>query len=100
MTLPSRWFSATVLLLAGTLTVSTLSEVRHPGRLARTLTDIPTELAGWTSVRDGQLPAEVLDVLKPTSYLSRTYEKHGSQLTVFVDRKSTRLNSSHLGISY
>ena len=84
MTLPSRWFSATVLLLAATLTVSTLSEVRHPGRLARTLSEIPTELAGWTSVRDGQLPEGVLEVLKPTSYLSRTYEKHGSQLTLFI----------------
>jgi EpsI family protein len=84
MTLPSRWFNATVLILAATLTVSTLSEVRHPGRLARTLTNIPTELAGWTTVRDEQLATGVLAVLKPTSYLSRIYEKHGSQLTLFV----------------
>jgi EpsI family protein len=84
MTLPSRSFCATVVLLAGTLTVSRLSETHRRDSLDQSLESIPNELSGWTALHSDTLPPGVLEVLKPSTYLSRIYEKRGSQLSLFI----------------
>jgi exosortase D (VPLPA-CTERM-specific) len=45
---------------------------------------LDTVIAGWTAVGDATLSEEILDVLKPTSYLLRTYRRQGKELEVLI----------------
>jgi EpsI family protein len=75
---------AVVTLLAGTLAFSAMAGRRRADTLALPLSTIPDQLAGWVSIGDRPLSDNVLGKLTPTSYLSRTYQKGGRQLGVFI----------------
>ncbi len=77
-------FGLTVLLVSATLTASRLSEYRQPGSLARPLDTIGTEIDGWAGSSDPPISSEILGVLKPTSYLSRTYRRGNDKLGLFI----------------
>jgi EpsI family protein len=79
-----RPFVLTVFLLAGTFMAVAFSARRLPDSLSASLETIPTEIAGWSMVEQEKLDPHVLDVLLPTSYLSRTYKKHGLSAGLFV----------------
>jgi len=82
---PIRWqFLLTVLLLTVTLVASSLSERRRSDYLAQSLENINTQLGGWRTVSEEALGARVLQVLLPTSYLARTYQKGDQRLGLFV----------------
>jgi len=73
-----------IALLMGTLILFKWSDQRPPESLAQPLEAIPRDLGGW--VVDGNLPLTqaVLQVLLPTSYLSRDYGKNNQHLGLFV----------------
>ena len=49
------------------------------------LTDISTDLAEWTMVGQYHFDAQVLEVLKPTDYLYRTYtDQAGNRVTLYL----------------
>jgi EpsI family protein len=74
----------TVLLLAGTLAASKLSERRQPESLARSLDQIPINIGSWTGADAPPLGDAVLQVLRPTSYLDRRYERGADQISLFI----------------
>ncbi len=77
-------FGATVIILCATLAASKLSERRKPESLERPLETIEAQLGGWTGGLNQTLAGDVLTVLKPTSYLSKLYQKDGKQIQLFV----------------
>jgi EpsI family protein len=77
-------FLAAFIILTATLAASRLAERRHPESLAHPLTTIPDEIVGWRKVGEEPLSERVLGKLTPTSYLSRTYQKGGQQLGLFI----------------
>jgi EpsI family protein len=80
-----RWAGVLViLLLGGTLAASIGVANRAPGRLARPLAAIDSNVAGWHAVRDETLDEHQVSVLKATGYLSRSYAKGDRQLELFV----------------
>jgi EpsI family protein len=58
--------------------------MRQPDRLAEPLDTIDNGLAGWKVSENQSLPPSLLDVLQPSSYLSRVYTKSGRQLGLFI----------------
>jgi EpsI family protein len=61
------------------------NDIRNQGSLAKELEHIPRVIDGWTAAgRDIELPGNILEALKATSYLQRTYERDGTQLSFFV----------------
>ena len=79
-----RIYWVIVLLLAGTLGASLVAGHRSPDFLSQPLDTINTHLAGWTSVADQTFGARVLGELRPSSYLSRIYQKQDRQLGLFI----------------
>lgn len=77
-------FGATLAMLAATLAASRWAESRPPEALARPLDQIGRRIDGWNCVSDKQLNADVMRVLRPTSYLSRTYTKDDRMLGLFI----------------
>jgi EpsI family protein len=77
-------FVAVVAILAGTLGASRLTDRSLPEALARDLSVIPSDIAGWRSDGEAALPESVLTVLKPSSYLSRRYLKNGQSIDLFI----------------
>jgi EpsI family protein len=77
-------FAAVFSLLLGTLALSGLSERRQADSLSRPLEAIPTQLGQWQATSHETLGAEVLNVLKPTSYLSRVYKGDDDSLGLFI----------------
>jgi len=77
-------FGLTVLLLAGTLMSVAFTARRLPESLNASLDSIPAEIAGWSMVQQERLDPHVLQVLLPTSYLSRTYHKNGLSASLFI----------------
>jgi EpsI family protein len=84
VTRTSAYLSVTVLLLAATLTASKLSESQKPETLARPLENIAGRLGPWTVSDEPPLQDSVVQVLKPTSYLSRTYRRADRRLALFI----------------
>lgn len=74
----------TVLLLAASLGFSTLAERRAPDVLQAPLETISRRLAGLPATDNPAISAGVLGQLKPTEYLSRTYQGHGFTLDLFI----------------
>lgn len=72
------------LCLAASLVVSFLADRRPPDSLAVPLGSISPSIAGWTVAGWQSLRAPIFDKLRPTSYLSRIYERHGRQLGLFI----------------
>jgi len=72
-------------LLTGTLVLSKLGDRRVPQTLARRLSDLPRDIAGWRSTGDDPALSDgVLAQLKPTSYLARAYRQDNRELRLFV----------------
>ena len=80
----SRQSVVVALLLTSTLAAAVLTSMRPSDQLSQPLESIPTEFAGWKVVQSQTLSDHVLSVLLPTSYISRTYEKSGRQLDLFI----------------
>jgi EpsI family protein len=84
MTPISKQAVVTALLLGATISAATYSERRRPDGLAFPLETIDAHLGGWSSIDDPPLSDKILGALKPTSYLSRQYNKAGQQLSLFI----------------
>jgi EpsI family protein len=80
----TRNFWIAVLLLSLTIAASKLSERHVVESLAAPLESIPQVIDGWSVLKAETLDARTLQILRPTSYLSRWYGKEGRQLDVFV----------------
>jgi EpsI family protein len=82
---PTRWHTLTTMAVLG-LTIAALhfGGKRIAVSLAQPLNTIPANLAGWAAKSDEQLSPKVLGVLKPTSYLSRTYWMDRKQIGLFI----------------
>jgi EpsI family protein len=80
----TRNFWIAVLLLVLTIAASKLTERRIVESLAAPLESIPQAIDGWSLLKTETLDTRTLQVLMPTSYLSRIYGKDGRQLGVFV----------------
>jgi EpsI family protein len=73
-----------VAILSMTLAASALSEKAHPGSLAEPLATVPASLDGWQAVKEEPLAPSTLTHLVATDYVSRVYQKAGSQLGLFI----------------
>jgi EpsI family protein len=80
----SAYFWATFGMLAATLAVSSLSDLRGSQDLAAPLTSLPGSIAGWTAGRDVEVDDRTLERLNADSYVSREYFKDGRELGLFV----------------
>src|ERR1035441_7771982 len=86
------WFANKIVLISHAFVNWRLSDVSDPWRWAL----LPTFYAEWRKRNDGRYPRYYLsEKFKDT----RVYNAAQS-ICSNIDRKSTRLNSSHLGISY
>jgi EpsI family protein len=75
--------AVTLFLLLGTLAAwQVLARSSEP--LAAPLENIGSRIADWELVAEAPLQKDVLDVLTPTSYLSRTYGRQGSNLALLI----------------
>ncbi len=74
----------TAALLASTWAVSLLSAGREPEPLSQPLETIPRQIGNWTGSDDRPLDAATEDVLRATSYLSRTYSREDLTLDFFT----------------
>ena len=77
-------YVAVVLMLSATLAGYALSERRRPDFLAQPLDTIGKQMDGWNWTGDEPLGESVLKRLQLTSYVSRTYEKQGTKLGLFI----------------
>lgn len=75
MKLPTILVTSTVVMLAGTLTVSLLADIRKPAVPRESLESIPMQLGEWTGGPGPAPTARELELLSATSYLSRAYRK-------------------------
>ena len=81
----NRRFVMMVVILGATVGASSLAERRVPESLAKPLSTLPHELAGWQAAAENPPLSEgILAQLKPTAYLSRTYRKDGQSLGLFI----------------
>lgn len=84
MTKISLRYVCTLLLLGATLGAYALSQQRSPDSLALPLDTIDKNIAGWSMIGEEPLTEGVLGRLQLTSYVSRSYQKAGTQLGLFV----------------
>ncbi len=77
-------FLGTVSLLGATLWLGTLAARRIPAPLTEPLSQLDSQIAGWTAVGDRSLEPGTLRQLAPTDYLVRTYRKDKAQLDLFI----------------
>jgi EpsI family protein len=77
-------FAATFLLLAATLAASKITSYRRSEPLAQPLDSIGFQLAGLAGADQPPLEEGVLRELKPTSYITRTYQAPGFAADLFV----------------
>lgn len=73
-----------LVLLATTLTASKLTAHRRSDGLTQPLDTIGRTIQGFVGSENPPLDAQVLDKLKCSSYLSRTYVKDGVQADLFI----------------
>ncbi|MCZ6760770.1 MAG: EpsI family protein [Gemmatimonadetes bacterium] len=84
MSRESYCFPAILLLLTATYLAANLSESRIPENLAQPLDSIPMQIGEWRGVDNGPLDERTSNVLKASSYLSRTYRKADEAIGLFV----------------
>jgi len=77
-------YIGTVLLLSTTLGGYALSERRKPDFLLQPLDTVSRQIGDWKMTGDEPLTSGVLGRLQLTSYISRSYEKQGTRLGLFV----------------
>jgi len=82
---PSSWrFGATFLLLGCTLYALKLTSERPPDKLVLPLSNLPMSVDGWAGKDNPPMNQLILDVLRPTSYLERTYSRGNQRLELFI----------------
>ena len=84
MSSTTKLFVITAALLAATWAAASLSANRQPEPLAQPLESIPRQIGGWTGSPDHPLDSATEDVLRATSYLSRTYGRDNLTLDFFT----------------
>jgi len=77
-------FLGTGCLLAAAFVITHEPRFLEQEHLTIPLQSIPARIDGWTQTGDETLAGDVLEKLKPTSYLLRSYSKEGSPLGLFV----------------
>lgn len=78
-----RYIIVFVLLIAAAVFVHTHEDVKVP--VARPLTEIPLRQGPWSLVAQSQFSQDILDVLRPTDYLSRVYRNEaGEQVSLYL----------------
>jgi EpsI family protein len=77
-------FTAVAALLAATWAASVISAKRSPEPLAEPLESIPGQIGAWRGSADRKLDPATLSVLKPTSYLSRVYQRDNVAVDFFT----------------
>jgi len=80
----SPHFAGTFLLLAATITISQLAAHRRSDPLAKPLSTIDRQIAGFNGTDNPPLDEHTLNALRPSSYLTRTYDKSGLQADLFI----------------
>jgi EpsI family protein len=77
-------FWTTLLFMMSALGAYAITLRRNPDILAAPLGSIAGRIDGWAQTAERSFEPGVLNVLKPTSYLSRTYTKDGQELDLFT----------------
>ncbi len=72
-----RFIALYLLIAATSLYINFHADITVP--VNRPLEELPITLDGWRMVSQSALSGDVIDVLRPTDYLSRTYEARGGQ---------------------
>ena len=83
MSKPSLRFTLTVVLLVSSTAAVRLNP-REPGKLSQPLASIERKIGDWVGTEYPPLDEGVLGVLRPTSYLSRTYRNAGKSIGLFI----------------
>ncbi len=82
---PSQGRSLVIIaFLTATLVSSTAADHRRPDSLALPLDTIDTQDRRWTMGEQQDLAPALVERLKPTSYLSRLYNKGDRQISLFI----------------
>lgn len=76
--------SLTIAVLAATLSAAWLADRKRPETLARPLESFPSAIDDWTGVDNPSLTRDVLDELRASSYLSRTYRRGDQSINLFI----------------
>src|SRR6266404_6206299 len=86
MTSFSRGWTVTASLALLSLTIVASSRADRPRscELVAPLSSLETTLAGWNVERETKMTDEVLEVLKPSSYLMRTYKRQNITLEMLI----------------
>ena len=79
-----RMYTVTVVMLGATLAITHAIDQRRPESLKQSLESVSNHIAGWTRIEGEPVTPEVLSRLKLTNYLSRTYQKDGQHLGLFI----------------
>jgi len=83
-----EWKTGPFLWISCCLTAAFLGSVaadhRKPEVLAEPLGTIATQIAGWEAVGQQSLPPGIFEKLRPTSYISRIYQKNQQHLGFFI----------------
>ena len=77
-------FAVTCALLGATIGLTSAVARRVPEQLALPLEGIAADISGWHAIHDTALNPATVKTLDATSYLSRVYERAGSNLELFV----------------
>ena len=77
-------FVTTAILLGGTLAAARLSDQRRPEALLLPLSSIPKQIDGWIGADGAPLNDRTLEVLRPTTYIDRTYRRGSDQASLFI----------------
>lgn len=80
----SCFFGISLFLMCVAWTGATLVESRPATALAEPLENIDLDIQGWVGRNDPPLTVPVLDTLRPTSYVLRTYTKGSKALGFFI----------------
>jgi EpsI family protein len=70
--------------LVATLVAVTLIDNRKPDTLSQPLTSIDRQIVRWKVLEIQTLSQSQMDVLRPSSYISRKYARQGRELQLFI----------------
>jgi len=77
-------FGATILILAGTVAAAKVIDFRPSEPLINPLDSISSDIEGWKGKPDPPIREDILEVLAPTTYISRTYYRGQDDMNLFV----------------
>lgn len=77
-------YGATILVLGATIAAAKVIDVRPAEELIKPLESIATDIDGWQGKPDPPLSQDILEVMAPTSYLSRTYQRGADSLNLMI----------------